>query len=304
MRSVISFSGWKDGPSRQQGRAARSRVRSTNPPMRILLDNGIFSHSEFSEDAIRQTSVRWGDTDHVLPVQGFVRKSPDKDPDYQRQKEALFTIGRLIREGRIEAYNYIEILFEGMRGSTQLHICNAQQGCNIHECRPALERSKFRWTINFRDTISKGGKKDRKTGVELGEANQIAFLEWLFSANKEYINALISHAALINLDEFEVASLKKLDWFKFLCQRSGSRENYPDVFHLWTAERNGLDAVLTLEKRLPNLVSGVRKEKVKRITITTEVLRPLELLQKLGIERPDPVPMAADRFYNLHEITR
>jgi hypothetical protein len=52
-----------------------------------------------------------------------------------------------------------------------------------------------------------------------------------------------------------------------------------------------------LEKRLPNLVSRVTNETIQKIKIQTEVLRPLDLLRKLGIDNPDPVPMEPDRFY-------
>jgi len=271
--------------------------------MRILLDSGIFSHSEFAEGAIKETRVRWGTTEQVLPVHGLAGKAPDQDLEYQSQKEALFTVGRLIREGRVEAYDYSEIRVERMRGRARIQEFNALRGCQIHECGPALERTRFRQTANLADYICKGGKKDRRAGVKLGTANQIAFLEWLCSLRKEHIDVLIHHAAQIGLTEFEVESLRNVDWFQFLCQRSGSPENYPDVFHLWTAERNGLDAVLTLDETLINLVSRAGSEKVKSIEIKTEVLRPLELLQKLGIDKPDPVPMEADRFYHLHEVT-
>jgi hypothetical protein len=263
--------------------------------MRILLDNGIFSHSEFAEPAVMQTSVRWGDRDHVFSVHGLVRKAPDENAEYQSQQEALFTVGRLIREGRIEAYDYNEIQFERIRGKTAVQGCNALTGCTIHRCPPAVERSRFRKSINFMDVISKGGKKDKRAGADLGEANQIAFLKWLCTLRKEQMGVLISLAPQIGLTGFEIESVKNIDWFKFLCQRSGSPENYPDVFHLWTAERNGLDALLTLDGRLQNLVSSVRNEKVRRFEIKTDVLRPLELLQKLGINDPDPVPMDANR---------
>jgi hypothetical protein len=266
--------------------------------MRVLFDNGIFSHSEFAEAAVMQTAMRWGDRDYVSPVHGLVRKAPHENAEYQSQMEALFTVGRLIREGWIEAYDYNEIRFERIRGKTAVQGCNALQGCTIHRCSPAVERSKFRSSMNFRDTISKGGKKDKKAGVDLGEANQIASFKWLCTLGKEHVGALISLAPQIGLTGFEIASLNNIDWFQFLCQRSGSPENYPDVFHLWTAERNGLDALLTLDRRLRNLVSSVRNEKVRRVEIKTDVLRPLELLQKLGVDEPDPVPMDANRFYH------
>jgi len=285
-------------------REAGNNVRITDLPIRILLDNGIFTHSEFAEGAIKQTPLRWGNVVPLPPIHGLARKAPDQDLEYQRQKEALFTVGRLIREGRIEAYDYSEIRSERMRGKAKIQEFNALKGCQIHECCPALERSRFRPTANFTDYISKGGKKDRKAGVELGGANQIAFLEWLCSLRKKHIDILIQDAAQIHLTEFEVETLRRIDWFQSLCERSATPENYPDVFHLWTAERNALDAMLTLDKRLSNLVSRVRNERVKTIEIKTEVLRPLDLLQKLGIDKPDPVPMEADRFYYWHEVMR
>jgi hypothetical protein len=270
--------------------------------MRVLLDNGIHSHSEFAEDSVKEVPIRWGDTDQVVPVQGLIRKAPHKDVEYQGQMDALFTVGRLIREGTIEAYEYWEIECERMRDKIGFRVCNALKGCNIRSCRPAVERSRFRQTVNFEDAISKGGKKDRKAGVSLGQANQIAFFEWLCTLTKEWVDALLRDAALIGLSGFDIDSFRNIEWFQFLCERSGSPENYPDVFHLWTAERNGFDAVLTLERGLPNLVSRVRNEKVKTVKVKIEVLRPFDLLKKLGIKELDPVPMDTNRFYYLHEL--
>jgi hypothetical protein len=115
------------------------------------------------------------------------------------------------------------------------------------------------------------------------------------------LNALIEHAAPIGLSPFEIESLGTLSWFQLLCKRSGSAENYPDVFHLWTAEKHGFDALLTLEKTLPRLITRVQAEKAIQIQINTAVLQPLELLAAMGISEPDRVPIDRDRFYNLYE---
>jgi hypothetical protein len=40
----------------------------------------------------------------------------------------------------------------------------------------------------------------------------------------------------------------------------------------------------------------------KTVTIQTEVLRPLDLLNRLGIKDPDPVVVNDGRFYHLHEL--
>jgi len=267
-----------------------------------MLDNGIISHSEFAESATKETPGRWGNTEYISSIHGLIRKAPHQNNDYQRQKDALFTIGRMIREEKIEAYSYSELNFERARGRTRIQEFNALQGCKIHRCSPAIERSKFAQTTNFREIFAKGGKADRKAGVPPGGANQIAFLETLCSLTKEGIQDFIQIASLIGLSEFEIESLRKVSWFQSLCKISRSSEDYPDFFHLWTCERNGLDIFLTLDSKLSNLVSGAKTTKRNQIEINTEVLRPLELLQRLGIDKPDPVPMEADRFYPLFNL--
>ncbi len=151
--------------------------------------------------------------------------------------------------------------------------------------------------------ISKGGKKDRRRGFRTGSgtATQIAFLDFLCRLKKDHIELLIQNAPQIRLTEFEVESLRNLHWFQSLCRRWGSPENYPDAFHLWTAERNGLDVVLTLDRGFFNFLFTVRKHKSIGIDVRTEVLRPLDLLRKLGIDKPDLIPMDSSRFYHLFE---
>jgi hypothetical protein len=273
-----------------------------NKPLKVLLDNGIFSHSEFAEPCIKEQENFLGDMRQTLDIHGFKRKVSYKSKEYQDQIDALFTVGRLINEKKIIAYDYIEILFERWRDFIKIPEFNAIKGCDILRCCSVLERSKFRSSVNFIDTVSKGGKKDRKSNVDLGEANQIAFFEWLNGLEKKYVDLFIQSASKIGLTDFEVISLKNLDWFKFLCQRSGSTENFPDIFHLWTAERNKFDVFLTLEKKLPNLLFSIKNENRQRVQIKTKVLRPLDLLHQLGIKNPDPVPMEKDRFYYFHEV--
>jgi hypothetical protein len=270
--------------------------------VRVLLDTGIFIHAEFATNAVKRTTIRWGGTDQISEVHGLKRKPPSQDFDYQSQKDALFTVGRLIREGRIEAFEYWEIECEKFRGTPTIKEFNALRDCVIHKCDPAIQRSRFRKSINLTDVFSKGGKKDIKNGISLGQANQIAFLEWLVSLTPSQVNCISSNGRTIGLPQFEIDSFTDIGWFKRLCNRSGSRENYPDVFHLWTAKRNELDTLLTLENTLPKLVDRIKSEKSGRIRIGVDVFRPLDLLKKLGIDKPDPVPLEINRFYHLHEL--
>jgi hypothetical protein len=261
---------------------------------RVLLDAGILIHSEFAEPTVKNVSVGWGGRESVLEVHGLERKKPDQDAEYQKQKDALFTVGRLIREGKIEAYSSIEIDFEHFRGTATIQELNALRGCQIHKCAPALDRSRFRKTANFTVFMAKGGKKDKRAGIA-GVETQIAFLEWLCTLDQASVSAVIEHAAIIGLSPFEIESLGNISWFQFLCKRSGSAENYPDVFHFWTAERHGFDAMLTLEKKLPRLVARVQAEKAIQIEINAAVLRPLDLLTAFGISEADPLTLDPDQ---------
>lgn len=272
-----------------------------NWPTKVLLDTGIYIHSEFSSPATNQSNVRWGSRDMAITLHGVTRETPSSNPEYQKQIDALFTVGRLIREGHIMAFIYEEIHAEIVRGKRALAICNALSDCTFKQCPPPLDRAKFRSTISLEQYSRKGGKKDLKAGAKIDSVNQILFFKWLCSLAQEHIERLIAHADKIGLTEFEVQSLREVEWFRYLCSRSGSSENYPDVFHLWTAERNRLDAFLTLEARFPNIISNVRMEKQQGREIRTQVLRPLDLLQLLGIDKPDPVPLEVNRFYHLHE---
>jgi hypothetical protein len=93
--------------------------------------------------------VRFGNQTQVVEVHGLVRKEPDADAEQQAQKDALFTVGRLIREGRILAYDYSEVHFEGASGGAPIQEFNALRGCTIHRCPPALERSRFTQTTDL-----------------------------------------------------------------------------------------------------------------------------------------------------------
>ena len=219
-------------------------------PIRVLLDAGILSNAEFAAGAVKQHVERWGGRELTVPIYGFMRKPPHNDAAYQRQVDAIFTIGRLIRQGRIQAYKYIEIQYEVARSYRDAPICDALHGCQIETCLPAVERTCFRGG-NFLDVLMKGGKKDRKLGVRLSALNQIPCFEWLCSLEEQQIQHIRSlRPQLIKfrgITAFDLESLRNINWFKFLCDRSGSPENYPDIFHLWTAERNTLDVFLTLE---------------------------------------------------------
>lgn len=265
--------------------------------LKVLLDNSIVSAAEIAESATKQETLLWGDIQQTLEVVGYRKKVVD-DTSLQEEIDAITTIGRLIREQVVAAYTYNELRFESFRRSTPIKAFNALSGCAISNCAAPIERSKFRQTVDFSEYVSKGGKKDKRRNGGMSDFNQISFLEWLVSLDEQAVRSILTHAKEINLTEFEVESLRQLDWFRFICSRFGSPENYPDAFHLWTAERNRIDVFLTLEKKLPNTVEQIVQSKNHKHQIRTSVLRPIAFLQSMGISDCDDPPIEADRFYD------
>lgn len=269
-------------------------------PARVLLDNGIIGAAELAEPATEEKTVIWGGTQQVVEVVGYKKKIASDASD-QEEVDAIVTIGRLIREGAIAAYTYSELGFESIRRATPVRAFYALDGCHIVSCQAPIERSRFRQTVNLGEYISKGGKKDRKRNRNLGDFNQIPFFEWLLCLDDNDVQSILIHGSEIGLTEFEVESVRQLDRFKFICSGLRSPENYPDAFHLWTAERNNIACFLTLEKTLRNIADQMAKSRNPEHRLRVSVLRPIALLQLLGISDLDDVPIKADRFYDFTE---
>lgn len=267
--------------------------------MRVLLDTGIVTRTEFCVAYVSQMPVHWAETDQQVQVHGVKRKNSHPDSDYQRNIDAILTIGHLIRTGCIRAYTYWELEAEVIRGEGSIRGFDAFEGCRLNHCRSALDRSLFGRTSKLSEFIAKGGKKDRKLRKDLGAMNQLPFLKWLCSLTTAEINIILEHSVEIGLSSFDVESLERLDHFQALCRLS-AYENYVDLFHIWTAERNNFDAFLTLEVTLPNWVRSLSPERTQ--SLTTAVLRPAEFLCNLGIKEPIPIPLQPNVFYHYHEL--
>lgn len=188
-----------------------------------------------------------------------------------------------------------------MRRSTPIRAFYALDGCHISKCPVPIERSRFRQTINILEFLSKGGKKDKKRSGDLGDFNQIPFFEWLLRLADNEVQSILMRSGKLGLTEFEMESFRQLDRFNFICGELGSRENFPDAFHLWTAERNNIGCFLTMEKRLRNISDQMSKSKNPERRLRVSVLRPIALLQLLGISDRDEAPIKVGRFYDFTE---
>lgn len=277
---------------------------TADKPITVLLDRGIFIHSEYMIPVVRKQEISWGPQQHTLEVHGLMRKEPNPDPSYQKQIDALITVGNLIRSGRIRAFTSSELTVESMRGNSKNQFGNALEDCKIESCESPVERTKFQVTGNILTYFSKGGRKDGIEGRD-HRFTQIGFFKFLKEEfNSDFLSAIIQIEDRFGLTQFEIENLENIDELKFLLERAGSPENYPDMFHYWTASRNGLDAFLTLEKRLPNLLSNIAGHQFGKFKFKTKVVRPLGLLELLGIEILDIVPLEYGKFYHYHEVPR
>lgn len=265
-------------------------------PVKVLLDTGIVGAAELAEYTTKEQTITWGDIQQTLKIVGYRRRAAG--PHTEDDIAAVVTIGRLIREGAVSAHTYSELKFEQFRRAVPVREFYALDGCHISTCPASIERSKFRRTVDFSEFVSKGGKKDRKRNIDVGDFNQIPFFEWLLRLDDQNVKTILQHANEIALTDFEIESFRQLDRFKFICGRLRSKENYPDAFHLWTAERNDINVFLTMENTLPNAAAQMAKSKNTENQLRVSVLRPTALLQLLGISELDKIPIQAGRFYD------
>ncbi len=269
--------------------------------MKILLDNSILSGAELAESVVKEELVSWGDIQQKVNIHGY-RKKVHKDTNKQKEIDAICTVGRLIREGKATVYSYNELDFEAFRRSVTVKEYNPLADCELKRCKSPIERSKFRQTINFFEHMAKGGKNDKKYKPEnVSTFNQIPFITWLIELQEESINNFIEKKGILGLSDFEIESLNNIEWFKFICSRFDTPENYPDAFHLWAAERNNIDVFLTLEKKLPNTVKSINNSRNTKFGIKTKVCKPIEFLNSIGIIELDEPPIVEGEFYTFME---
>lgn len=268
--------------------------------MRVLIDNSVTGASKLCKWATGPQGPRFGAQNAHFEVWGLTRREPNLDAAFQAEADSLFTIGRLIRAGQIEAYTYTELVHERMWQPGYDPMVDALAECKLNRCPPAIERSRFQGGA-FPDFFRKGGKKDRKYGIK-SKISQIAFMQMLCGLDGERLSKSEMLITALKLTEFDVESLKGLKTFQRLCKLSNSAENYPDIFHWWTAQRNQIDVFLTVDFTFVNIADGIAGTRGVKLEYPTEVLRPLQLLARFGIGEPDPIPIPRGRFFTLTEL--
>jgi hypothetical protein len=277
------------------------RLRNIAPtmPTKVLLDHSIVTHA---------SRMRWVNKPLDGPpgqffansLLGAERVAPFSNPAWETEAEAIFTVGTLIREKKVEAVSSMELKWEAIRDYLGSPPLDALHECDIGMVPNAIERGKFVGAL-LENFVKKGGKKDGVDGEN--RASQITFFKWLCKLDADAVAKILESRGRLNLTDFECESFGDLSWFKALSERLRSDENLPDAFHLWTAKRNRIDVFLTLDRKLINHAETIEKEK-SGFRLGVKVRSPIRFLQEEGVAKPEPYPCLQGQFYTFLDIAR
>jgi len=248
--------------------------------MKVLVDNCIISLSDTMQGAFKEQNLAWGESSQCIRIAGYVRKKlPSKDQAWKRdQIECLPTIGKIAREQRIALYTYDEIIFEGWKRSGSFpsnHLGNIFSGVDFNHVDAAIERSYF-----FQSGFCEYLKKDEV----------INFCKWLLTPNIESLADKL--APTKRYPEPLLKNLRRVQRFRDLC--SGlSEKQYPDAFHLWSAEINGMDLFLTTDGKFIRALT-----QTKKLGLPCMPLSPSQLLEQFGITEREPFEYEEGLFYD------
>lgn len=78
-----------------------------------------------------------------------------------------------------------------------------------------------------------------------------------------------------SLSVFEEKCLRNLTIFREICHGIDEK-HYPDVLHFWTAEENGMDVFLTMDRKFRNVMA---RQKVK---LNCRIMFPSELIKTVS----------------------
>ncbi|QCO66848.1 type II toxin-antitoxin system VapC family toxin [Luteimonas yindakuii] len=133
-------------------------------------------------------------------------------------------------------------------------------------------------TITFRDALSPI-ERSRFMSLPLGIYNSSScrnsFLKLLLEA---YQRGELQNIRKWPLTPFELDSIERFDRFADICSCL-EESQFADGWHLWTAERNGVDFFLTLDKRFVNVMT-----RTSRVPLISLPVFPSELVEILRMK--------------------
>lgn len=233
------------------------------------------------QGAIKQQRLQWGDSVQLINISGYERKPlPSKDQAWKHdQVMCLPTIGRLAKEGIISVYTYFELLSEGWKRSGSFssnNIGNIFSGVTLNHVDAAVERSYF-----FQIEL----------GQYINTQEVIDYCKWLLTPGIEDLADKLSGD--IKYPGHLLNNLKGVKRFRELCNGLAEKQ-YPDAFHLWTAEVNDADYFLTIDRKFIRAMT-----ETKHIHLPCKPISPSQLLSLLEIDERDKFEHREGRFYDI-----
>lgn len=250
-------------------------------PIKILIDNCIDSLSETLQAVYKEHQIVWGGTTQNVNILGFERKPmPSEDQGWKlKQIACLPTVRRLAVEEKIKLYTYNELIYEAWKrhGSFPSNLLgNLFAGINFQHVDAAVERSFF-----FQMEFSKYLKNDE----------MVKFCIWLLESKVEELADRLKGKERYSV--FLLNNLRQVVRFRELC-KGLAKKQYPDAFHLWTAEVNGMEYFLTSDKKFIRVMT-----ETKNISLPCRPISPNELLDILQVKDLEPFEFKPNQFYNV-----
>lgn len=240
-----------------------------------LVDLSVLRRGVLTQETQIERGIRWANRNLVSRIAAWKPRPLPHDLWLRQQVKCLPTIVRLAREGAIVLYTYSELQCEEMRARRGMAgtFGDLFSDVEIRKCQPAVNRPRFRQNVNF--------------DYYLKKEELLEFCDFLLQLPESLIQQPPELWAKLSASEQE--NLTQLGRFKFLC-RHLARTHFSDAFHLWTAEANGLDYFLMMDKKFPNALQNRRD-----LGFRCRAASPDEFLNALGISERDPYPYTNSR---------
>ena len=242
----------------------------------LLLDHSIITNTSCFEwilTTLNGEPPREDKRENLL--RQIIRKEANANPALQSEIEAIYPLGQLMRTEKVQAMKSWELMMEGLRDYLGSDPVEAFEKCEIGYIPPPLTRC-----------------GPFTSGTEpVSKESQVQFMAWLCKTPSASVREKLEQWNVEGLSDYENESIEQLDWFKELCVKVRSPRNYPDAFHLWAAERAGLDYFLTLDGTFVRIVNQIRNEK-KVFPINTKVMGVRAFLEEQGVKEVAPIPIA------------
>ena len=234
--------------------------------MRILIDRNLERYAVTHSTRTALQSVKWGTHEFQLTVAQRFHRQPREDELFRREQlPYLVSLCAAAKEGELEFCTSPELEEEARRqpGSKQGYfgidwfagVEMTKVPCPVD--RFALMRKAAGPNFDFirelreatlsDDAISIWDKEVATFIPDLQKRKQLDFLGW------------ITHPRFIHL------------------RKTLGDAQLADAFHLWTAEKAGLDVFLTMDKKFLNNV----RNRSERIASTVSVMAPKQMCEKL-----------------------